>query len=409
MIIEGLRSEQQGDRARIAATVRWEDSDRPTQDIYFETQLEFVKDLTCNPHAFLVGCVMPAFHHGEKRILIDEEICPELRDGLTTVMSWIRHWQYEPDTELVQIEAKARTKVLTADKAQRAAVFISGGVDGFAALRSNRLQYPLEHPGLFKDGIVVYGLHPEEPDYFRQTLSSLSEITHEQGITLIPIRTNIVSLGNGWEFWANEFFAAAFASVAHAFTKRFSVVSLASAGWGIPHIFPHGSHPLIDPNYSSSDLRVRHEGARLSRLDKVRLLVGWDLALEHLRVCNTTRDVRPDRLNCGKCEKCVRTMLEFLVLGALDKNPAFEASDVSPKLVRSSVYIDPIDAPFYEELLEPLNELGRDDLVAAIKSKLSQYQRVEKLTRFRKYIKRLDRQYNNNRLVKLKRIVMGHR
>ena len=407
MIIENLRSEHQHDRARIAATVRWEDSDRPTQEIYFETTEEFAGDLMCNPHAFLVGCVIPAFHHGEKRVLIDEGICPELREGLVTVMSWIRHWHYEPDKQLVRIDAKTHTKILTPNKSERAGSFVSGGVDGLAAIRCNRLQYPLEHPGSFKDALVVFGLHREEPEDFRQVLSSVSEVAKEQGLNLIPVHTNIVSLGNGWEFWVKELFAGAFASIAHAFTRRLSVVSLASTGRDIPHLFPHGSHPLIEPNYRSSDLRIRHEGVRLSRLEKVRILVGWDLALKHLQVCNNTRAIRMGRLNCGRCEKCIRTMLEFLALGSLDNNPAFEANDVSSAWIKSSVTIDPIDAFFYEELLGPLTKQGRIDLVTAIKDKLSEHYRVEAMRRLREGARRLDRRYLGGGFARVKKKLLG--
>ena len=37
MRIENIRLEKTGDRARVTATVLWEDCGRPTQDIYFET------------------------------------------------------------------------------------------------------------------------------------------------------------------------------------------------------------------------------------------------------------------------------------------------------------------------------------------------------------------------------------
>ena len=408
MKIHNLRTENSTDKARVAATVTWEDCDQPTTDVYFETDAAFADSLTCNPHAFLVGCLIQAFYHGEERVFIDEEICPELHEGLTTAMHWIHYWFNDSFREIVRIEAITRAKSLTPGKPERAGFFFSGGIDSWAALRANRLKFPSEHPGSFKDGLVVYGMHLEEPPDFKQVLDSLSKVTIEARINLLPVRTNIVSLGHGWDFWTTGLFAAAFSAVAHAVSHRLSVVSLASAGWSIPHLVPHASHPLIDSNYSSSDLRIRHDGVTLSRLDKVRLLAGWDLALQHLRVCNNTNAIRPDRLNCGRCEKCVRTMLEFLAVGALDRVSAFQANDVSPELVLSAVRLDPIDAPFYQELLGPLSERGRNDLVAAIKSKLSHYQRVEKVRRLKERVKQMDRKYFQGRLVGLKRSLSGN-
>ena len=40
MRIENIRREKSGDRARVTATVLWEDCGRPAQDIYFETSEE---------------------------------------------------------------------------------------------------------------------------------------------------------------------------------------------------------------------------------------------------------------------------------------------------------------------------------------------------------------------------------
>ncbi len=56
MKIENLRSEKNGSRSRIAASVTWEETDHQTLDLYFETDEEFAYGLSCNPHAFLVAC-----------------------------------------------------------------------------------------------------------------------------------------------------------------------------------------------------------------------------------------------------------------------------------------------------------------------------------------------------------------
>ena len=86
MRIETLRTERNEKRARIAADVVWEDCDRPPREIFFETESRFAEGLSCNPHAFLVGCIMPAMHHQEARVAIDAEVCPELLEGLTKAM-----------------------------------------------------------------------------------------------------------------------------------------------------------------------------------------------------------------------------------------------------------------------------------------------------------------------------------
>ena len=412
MKIENLRLERRNNRARVAATVRWEDSGRPTQELYFETGEEFAQDLSSNPHAFLVACLVPAMYYGEERISIDAEICPELRDGLMTAMGWIHHWWYTPKQKHVQIEARAQ--VSPPFTQPRAGFFFSGGIDSLATLRANRLHYPLQHPGSIKDGLLVYGLEVREPESFEYVLNSLSVLAKDVNITLIPVYTNIRHLGpdknrDFWGgFWINEFMGAVFAAIAHVFSKRLTVVSINSSH-DIPNIIPYGSHPLLDPNYSSGFLRIRHEGITLSRFAKTKLIADWDLALRHLRVCNDTKHYQPGMLNCGRCEKCVRTMLALLALGVLANTPAFPRHDITEELINATVRLPPNTFPLYRELLGPLAESGRDDLLRAVERKMADYQKLQWKMKWRKRaidpIKKFDSRYFNGNLRKLKKLV----
>ena len=48
-------------------------------------------------------------------------------------------------------------------------------------------------------------------------------------------------------------------------------------------------------------------------MGKVRKIASYPLALQNLRVCT---DIIPE-YNCGKCEKCLRTMIALEIVGAL--------------------------------------------------------------------------------------------
>ena len=389
MKVENLRFEKDGGRVRVVATVIWEDCPRPAQELYFETIEGFADGISCNPHAFLVACIMPALHFDEERILVDGEICPELKGGLITAMNWMRLWWYEPTKKIVRIEAKTSSGYPRPRTPERAGFFFSGGIDALATLRANRIHYPLEHPGSIKDGLLVFGLEIREPRIFRYVLDSVSVLAEDANVILIPIFTNIRSLGpeddmEFWgKFWLNEFMGATFSAIAHAFSKRLTVVSINSCH-DIPNLIPYSSHPLINPNYSSSDLRIRHEGIALSRYEKTKLVAGWDLALQHLRVCNRTELYQPGMLNCGICEKCVRTMLAIAAIGMLEKTCAFPIRDVNEELVMTTVQLAANTFPLYRELIAPLEEVGRHDLVRAVERKIAIYHQNEKRMKLRK-------------------------
>ena len=358
MRIDDFRSEKKDNRYRVSAKVTWEDCERPPQEIYFETVGEFAEDISCNPHAFLVACTIPAMRFGEKRIFIDSEICPELQGGLITAMGLICNWfdWYNHTSSLVRIEAKQQKYIGSSSKTPRASFLFSGGIDSLATLRSNRIHYSSEHPGFIRDGILIYGLEVSRPKSFKYVLNSVSILAKDADVTLIPVYTNIRDLGPEnnkifWDdFWVHEFMGATFAAIAHLFSKRINALSINSCH-DIPNLMPYGSHPLLNPNYSSSDMRIRHEGIHLSRFEKTKIISDWDLALQHLRVCNKSEYYSAGILNCGKCEKCVRTMLALVGSEALGKATAFPTNNVTEELVNEVVYLAENTIPLYDELL----------------------------------------------------------
>ena len=372
MQISSFKFIQNGNRKRVMATVQWEDCDRPDQQIYIETEKTFAKDLSLNPHAFLVGCIIPAMHFGERRIFLDGEICPTLREGLETVMAVMKEWtqgKYKP----LYIEAKTRSVVSNFNNHKRAGLFLSGGMDSLAALRINKKIYPKQHPGSIKDCLLVHGFdiggvieRGMKYHVFDRAKMALLEVAKDAKVTLIPVYTNIRHLCDERELWLDRFFGAVLAAVAHAFSARLNLVYIASS-YDIPNLTTCGSHPLLDPAYSSYDLRIIHRDLALSRLEKLRIVADWDVAFQNLRVCLANV---PDRLNCGKCEKCIRTMTELLAIGALDKTKAFAENDVTPEqLAQFDITIRHRDS-FYKEMIAPLKEQGRDDLVKTINEML---------------------------------------
>jgi len=82
---------------------------------------------------------------------------------------------------------------------------------------------------------------------------------------------------------------------------------------------PAGSHPALDPLFSTEAVEIRHDLMR-NRVEKV----GWLATnrpelLPDLKVCFVEN--RPD--NCGRCRKCIWTMACLRVHGALEAADAF--------------------------------------------------------------------------------------
>lgn len=407
MKIQNFSLKNTDERARASAVVSWEDCDRQSQEIYFETDQLFAEDLACNPNAFLMACVIPAMRHGEKRILIDAEILPEMIEGLTMAMGFIRQWWYQQDHPIVRIEANSYASgSIDQNLQQRAGMFFSGGVDSLAALRLNRLNFHSDHPWSIKDGFIVYGLETDSVDSFSYVMEALRLVEKDAGITLIPVYTNVRYLDEDWMFWERQFHDAVFSSVAHVFARRFSTIFLAST-YDIPNLVPCGAHPLLDVGYTNSEVQIRQTGINMSRIEKIRLIADWDVALKTMRVCNQSHLYQKGQLNCGQCRKCILTMLALLALGRLDDAAAFRNRYVSADFLKSNLEVYKTTVCWWEESAEALGQIGRNDLVQVIEQKIKRY-RIQELkgrlkAEFFSMAKLIDSNLLDGRLRRLKR------
>lgn len=353
------------------ALVAFEDCDRPQKSVYIKTPRDCDEGFWANPDAFLTGCLLPALHLGEKRLLVDDKICPFLKEGLTTAMHILSHWtqgRYAP----IPIEAKIRETRNPASRG-RTGMVMSGGMDSLAALRLNRLRYPKGHPAHVADSFFLHGFdiggvveRGMKFHVFDRAIKAITRITDDAGTTLVPVYTNLRHLCDERELWLDSFFGSVLAAAAHAFSRRLHLMFVGSS-YDIPNLHPCGSHPLLDPEYSSFDLRIRHRDYELSRLEKIRIVSGWDTAFRNFRVCLANV---PDLLNCGQCEKCVRTMTELEALGLLHKTTAFKADTVRPGDISKFDITIRTRPPFYRPLVPLLRARGREDLARAIEEQI---------------------------------------
>jgi hypothetical protein len=374
MRIFDLKKVSRGGLARIAATVAWEDTDRPEREIYIETEAAYGDDIAPLADAFVTGALVPALHFGERRLKVEGDICPRLKEGLATVMGLMRVWS-GGEMKPLELEMPVRRGLLFPRRPARSGFFLSGGIDSLTALRLNRLHYAQGHPGAVQDALLVHGFdiggvmaRGMKFHVFERARAHMAPVAADAGVTLIPVYTNIRHLCDDRDLWLNRFFGAVLAAVCHAFAPRLDRVEIA-ASFDLPNLVPCGSHPMLDPEYGSFDVRIRHRDVELSRIDKLRIVAQWPTAMDNMRVCLANV---PDRLNCGRCEKCVRTMTGLVAIGALEDCGAFEEKDVTPEMFDAFRINIRHREPFYQELLEPLAARGRFDLVEVIRRKLDE-------------------------------------
>ena len=397
MIISGFSHAQEGEYQVLSASFRWEDSDRPIQEIYFRYGADSSYFICENYHPFLLAAVIPALRYGERRIQIEGAVCPWLKDNLNSFMAYMTNWFWykyarkKDDPRLVTIEAASLKTAYQAPA--RTASFFSGGVDSFYTLRRNQLQVPRGHVGSIQDLIFVHGfdigVHPalgREEDFFKYVLNGLQDVLQETGLNLIPAYTNLRTLAHHLDSWLDEYMGSAMAAVAHGLSGGLSDVFISSS-YEIQKLHPFASHPMIEPRLGSYNLRVHHDGERLSRVERVKMIADWPLALASLRVCFEGRD---GEMNCGSCPKCIRTKLELLCAGKLQDARTMPGGEPTPQTVRAGLDLEPQTIPFVSTLKHALHAIGRGDLARAVAYKEWEYY-VSQATNVKELATRFDK------------------
>jgi len=363
--ITGLTLSPVPNAVRASARVEWEEIDRPPVTLWFDVEGEAAGEVRPTTEAFLLACAVPAFGRGERRVAIEGTVCPRLRDGLSSAIALLRSW-YGGRAAAV-IEASGGFAPPRRAPSARAAVLLSGGVDSVDVLLTNRARFAPSAPESIRDAVHVSGIgyvgppgSPAVESVSERSRAAAQAIARETGSRFVAIRTNLVEIESSYLFFQRRWYGSAFLSGVHLL-GTVTGASIASGHHLASGTMPSGSHPELDAFFSTAAVDVRHEGSERSRLEKVRRIAQHP-ALRHLFVCHSWPG--PDAPNCGRCEKCLRTLAEILVCGALDRAESFPRGSLSAEEIsRSELHDD--SAGFWWPLVAPLRDAGRDDLALA--------------------------------------------
>ncbi|MBA4758410.1 hypothetical protein [Sphingosinicella sp.] len=85
---------------------------------------------------------------------------------------------------------------------------------------------------------------------------------------------------------------------------------LISSSFNYRMLKPWGSHPLLDPLWSTDSTKIEHIGLEATRVQKTAAIASDPEIYRYLQVCWSS-----NAKNCGKCAKCVRTGITLHLLG----------------------------------------------------------------------------------------------
>jgi hypothetical protein len=234
--------------------------------------------------------------------------------------------------------------------AEGALTAFSGGVDScFTAYRHVQGLAGRQTQRLVA-GVMAHGfdIPIAEDEGFKAAADKAEALLTTLGLPLVRMASNVREVEHAWD----DMMAAPIAACLMLLQPQ------ARAGL-IPgefayHLLPRwGVHPLSDRLLSSESFRVVHDGAGFTRMQKIEQIAQWPAAMNDLRVCWAGR--RRDR-NCGKCSKCVRTVLAFRSVG-LGLPRAFD-EDVADEDIRALGRLNRQELVTQRALLDMVDERG---------------------------------------------------
>ena len=205
-----------------------------------------------------------------------------------------------------RVHVDARVRAGTADKPAGVACFFSGGVDSFYTL--------LKHRGEVSH--LIYIRPWRDIPRWEMTSRMVREVASELGKPLIEVETNLPpfsrEVGISWKYYHGPWMVSAALLFQHIFRK---VLIAGSTTSNYDNLRPQGTHPVLDPLWGTERTDFFHDGCETRRIEKVAYISDHEVAMRWLQVCGTS----PDAYNCGRCEKCLRTMLNLKAAGALER------------------------------------------------------------------------------------------
>ena len=308
------------------------------EEVWIKLPVEF--QMNTSAELFLSVVLLEAMiSHRNIEISDDISVSPTLLKNLEKLQRIYHLWNHL----LQPIEIHAT--YLKEPKPQTgSASFFSGGVDSSYTLCSNF--------EVISHLIVLSGFDTlEKPEQWAKLVHNHQAIASALDKKLICIESNITEFNDRRKI--SRMFQHGLTLAGVGIALGFSQVYIPSSST-YSYLFPLGSHPCTDPLWSTAITSVVHDGAERTRSEKTFELSKFPVLLDNLQVCWNNISY-----NCGKCSKCLRTMIACHLYGIkCNSLPDQDIFETTQQLKIGSASGE----PFFDDLISLAKEKGQFEI-----------------------------------------------
>ena len=262
-----------------------------------------------------LAALLPSAMATDRTLEIAAPVSPRLLHATREIQAI--YGRFDSGLSPVEVRAPLRNGPLAPkSRARNVGLFFSLGVDSFYSLLKNARDHP-DDEATVSHLIAIHGIDVGhvawDPAFPLTLLNQSARVARELGKELLPVATNVRRVTGPLAAWSMGH-GAGLASVALTLESMFRRVLIAGSNT-YEELEPWGTHPLLDPLWATEQVSFVHDGCEADRTEKVCFIARSSLVLDTLRVCPGYTPA----YNCGRCRKCLRTMIDLMLADALER------------------------------------------------------------------------------------------
>ena len=365
--ISGLRKYvvANGQGVRLEANIKFVDIDAaaPAKTLYFEIRKDYGEMFSTDTYDafFLIGLYLAMYHKTPLRIR--GNVSKKLYKNATW---YIQKILCDFSELLAPVDIVVDGFAPTKGTGLLIGTGISCGVDSLATIydrfvKENDPDYRINSLFIFNCGTHGNYDAPHTQTVFESRINRAIAVADELGLPLVIIDTNLHRFRHENDRPTVMFLSmySCVLSLQNAI-KRYYIPSGCSYQ-GIKDFGDKAHHndlatacdSYLIPLIQTERTELIVDGCQRRRVDKIAAMTDWSIAQKYLNVCLIQKGA--DTTNCGKCSKCLRTLLALEILGKLDDfAQVFNVKDyVNEALMYKVRCMENVDTEtFYRELVD---------------------------------------------------------